>query len=968
MEMESFLLICMFILACFYFRLSSRITKCEQLLDQLKPTPSNDQLTKRHPIAPPPQPISPKIPETKTEECLPKTPIKTATIPKTYDKDRIEPKKSFRIPNFIKENWMGVFGSIVLVMGAVFFGLTAKIMQHPQSRVAVMLTFCLLLFGISRRLKKNLQWTLLRGWLQSIASTVILFVTIGAGGIKGLQFIHSPSFALGFLCIGIATNILLASITPSQIVASLHVVLSIIAFCTAPQALILLPMGALVAIIGLINAYRAKWDVHLLFIVIAFAFQNYYFSFKLKDELLPWMHSLAIMCSLTVGLMAGLIHYSKKYKSPKLELSPFIAHISNWSLLTFNICLHAEFFRGVPLVLGSIASAGFILARVAQKKGIVWLFHTDTLFSQLLALTAIISCYNFSLNAYDIGLLALIVTMVFSVIFQFQKEFFLVRIGNFSQGIISFITLLLTLSSIQTFSLVPHFTLCLRLGVGITLCWGYYLFSSWKKFVIDDYRFICFGKKEPKKPLSLSVLFGNLFFIALYACGFRYPIIQFLTFIIVLMISLRRKFKEDPSSNLSMIVALILVHTLNWIQLFILSFQAKPPSILSNYNFLGLLFLDLLLLIGNFLEFKRWKKNYTSLLIYALGIQVMLLVYVFTKQISALIPGLVFLGFSLFTLEAARVFPKFLKCHAAIKLKVEESMIHVGLAALIGFLYQFITVHLQIDPIWHRISLRWLTEVLGLSAILYWIIFYPKNPNYLPLTRFMFKRLIETCLGFLTLCIFTEVPETFRPFLWILISMGLLLGTFYFNWTMRLYGYCWFYFIASIVHLAFVTSSLTMPRLFFIEKYYLLTGITIALQFFYTYLVHRKKDIIKQRAKSIPFILNLYHFSNLTFLLPVFLGVALLFAFNFEKTLLTLLWVGLICVYLSVGLLIKSRRSIQIGMASLLLCSGRLIIFDLVQTDLSTRALVFIGVGSLMLGVSALYKKYKHRITAHDKV
>ena len=113
------------------------------------------------------------------------------------------------------------------------------------------------------------------------------FATIGAGGIEGLQFIHSPLYALGFLCLGIGVNVLLASLTPSQGVASLHVILSIVAFCVAPQALILLPMGALVAIIGLINAYQSRWDLRLLLIVIAFACQNFYWSFRLESELSP---------------------------------------------------------------------------------------------------------------------------------------------------------------------------------------------------------------------------------------------------------------------------------------------------------------------------------------------------------------------------------------------------------------------------------------------------------------------------------------------------------------------------------------------------------------------------------------------------------------------------------------------------------------------------------------------------------
>ncbi|MCB1213327.1 MAG: hypothetical protein KDK40_03420, partial [Chlamydiia bacterium] len=292
-------------------------------------------------------------------------------------------KCSFEIPKVIKENWMGVFGSIALVIGAVFFGLTAEIMQHAEIRVGVMMAISFLLLGISQKLKNHCDWRALCGWLKSIAGAVILFATLGAGGIEGLQFIYTPIYALLFLCFGIAINIVLAMTTASQGTASLHVILSIIAFCLVPQAPILLPIGALVAGVGLTAAYRAKWDLHLLLIVIAFGVQNTVWTYSFSTALLPWMHYLAVGCSLVVGSIAASVHYSKKYHSPKFEVLPLTAHITNWGVLIWNIWMHAQFIKWMPLVLAAIAAAGFVLARVAKKKNIDWLFYTDTLLSQL---------------------------------------------------------------------------------------------------------------------------------------------------------------------------------------------------------------------------------------------------------------------------------------------------------------------------------------------------------------------------------------------------------------------------------------------------------------------------------------------------------------------------------------------------------------------------------------------------------
>jgi uncharacterized membrane protein len=159
-----------------------------------------------------------------------------------------------------------------------------------------------------------------------------------------------------------------------------------------------------------------------------------------------------------------------------------------------------------------------------------------------------------------------------------------------------------------------------------------------------------------------------------------------------------------------------------------------------------------------------------------------------------------------------------------------------------------------------------------------------------------------------------------------------------------------------------------MPGSSLLEKHHIPPFIAVAFQVVYASIVHwQRVDLVKMDDAALPkwvvrLIPILYRQPILTVVLPIFLGVAFLFAFNFENAILTLLWVGLACLYIAVGLLVKSQRSIQIAMAALVFCSVRLILFDLIQSDMATRALVFIGVGSLMLGVSILYKKFEHRI------
>ncbi|MEM1283229.1 MAG: hypothetical protein AAGG81_06710 [Chlamydiota bacterium] len=964
-----------------YLKLSGRIRQCEQAIKQLKTakkneSPQHDRKVSAQKASEPPvqTPSTPETPHKSTKAEVAVKPSQKVVKQHPLPKKKEPPRKPFKIPNIIKENWMGVFGSVALVIGAVFYGLTAEIMQHAEVRVGIMMAISFLFLGVSQKLKKNTDWISLCGWLKSIAGAVILFATLGASGIEGLQFIYNPLYALCFLCFGISINILLAMTTPSQGIASLHVILSIIAFCIAPQALILLPIGAIVAAVGLMVSYRSKWDLHLLLIITAFAVQNTIWTLSLDTQLLSWMHYLAIGCSLVVSLIAACVHYSKKYQSPKLEILPLIAHITNWGLLTWNIYLHAQFFKWTPLVLGVVAVAGFILARVAKKKEIYWLYNTDTLLSQFLAMAAIASMSSFSVKPIDLGLMILVETLAFNFICQLQKDEFLLRVGYFVQYICYFVIANFTLEALLVTPTADQFSIYLRIGAVVVLSWGYHIIGSLKNFLTDDFRFVLFGEKDHKEPVSIMSLYGTMFFMGGYFYGFNSLVVQAITLSVIALIAFWRKFKEDSTWNITFIIVLALVHFMNWSHLVVLLEETSIPSILSRVDFLGLLFLDSLLIFGNFLQLKLLKRNIHHLVIYAIGMQVGLLTYVFTKEVSALIPGLAFLGFSVFALEMGRTVPGFFKYNDDVKRKIREGMTHIGLAFLIAFISRFVTIHLQIDPIWHGISLRWITEVLGLLAIIYWMVFYPREETASKFTKFCGHRLVECCLAFITLCVATEVPEVWRPFVWVTMAIGLLIGSLNEKWPKRLSVYSWIYLIASIVHVAFVTSTLTMPSLFLIEQQNIPAFMAIVLQLVFAYIAHRFGEDLMQKVDNsqskgiVTFISTIYRQPNLTVLLPVFLGVALLFAFNFEKTILTLLWVGLTCVYLAVGLLVKSKRSIQIAMAALIFCGARLIIFDLVQSDLATRALVFLGVGSLMLGISVLYKKYKHRIEIHESV
>jgi hypothetical protein len=527
-----------------------------------------------------------------------------------------------------------------------------------------------------------------------------------------------------------------------------------------------------------------------------------------------------------------------------------------------------------------------------------------------------------------------------------------------------FVAFIFILGALVNDSLINPFPIYLRMGIVAIISWGFYIYGSMKGLAIDDFRFVLSGKRDNKDLLSITSLLGTAFFLGIYFFGFSYMTIQSLILLMIALMGIWRTYKEDQTWNIVFIASLIFVHTMILSQLFNLIEDTSSPSILSRVDYLGLVLLDVILIFGNFLQFKLWKKNIHCYLIYALGFQIGLLTYLFSPHTHPFMPDWLFVTFSIMFLEIGRRTPDLFRYSIDVKQNISSGLIHVGLSFLLLYIIHFVFQHLYLRVTGDYDYMRWMTEALGLASIFYWIAFIPKKTPLSEFEKICFDGLIEVFIGFITICIFAELSEKWMPFFWAVLSIGLVIGSLIKNGPHRLCLYSWIYLIVSIIHIIFLTSvsaiSIDIP-----------TFLVVAMQLCYALLVHRKKNKLLKKSDSTSremdkFISVIFRQPNLTVILPIFLGIGILFTLDFADAILTLLWVGLSCIYLTVGLFVKSRQTIQIAMGALVICSLRLIIFDMVQTDAAIRALVFLGVGSLMLGVSILYKKYKYRIDLNE--
>ncbi|MFD1870932.1 hypothetical protein [Hymenobacter bucti] len=96
-------------------------------------------------------------------------------------------------------------------------------------------------------------------------------------------------------------------------------------------------------------------------------------------------------------------------------------------------------------------------------------------------------------------------------------------------------------------------------------------------------------------------------------------------------------------------------------------------------------------------------------------------------------------------------------------------------------------------------------------------------------------------------------------------------------------------------------------------------------------------------------------------LYPAFGALAVLLIQSFDRSVLTVLLMLQVVAVFSGSLALRRQDLRYVALAGLLGCMARLLFFDLRQSGTITRAVVFILMGLLLLGMNALYARFKSR-------
>jgi hypothetical protein len=103
-------------------------------------------------------------------------------------------------------------------------------------------------------------------------------------------------------------------------------------------------------------------------------------------------------------------------------------------------------------------------------------------------------------------------------------------------------------------------------------------------------------------------------------------------------------------------------------------------------------------------------------------------------------------------------------------------------------------------------------------------------------------------------------------------------------------------------------------------------------------------------------------------LYPAFLALTLLLVQSFDRSVLTVLLMLEVVAVFSTSLLLRRQDLRYLALAGMLGSLLRLVFFDLSRSGTITRAFVFIFMGLLLLGMNALYARFKARFMPADSV
>jgi hypothetical protein len=868
-------------------------------------------------------------------------------------------------------NWTGILGSVILVLGIAFFGVLASLRIGPEGRFGVIVGAGVLLFAGARWLlaRGRLEvWQQFATWLQAAAGAVVLFACAAASAVDGLRFIEAPLPALALLGAGIAVNLGLAYATRLQHVAALHVVLSLGALAVMTPTMSVLPIGAVVALAGIGLSLRERWDVNLLSILVAFAGFHAAWLDRVASsaqEARPY----GLPCALLVVLAAALVHYRETYRTTRFEGLPFAVHLLNWTLFGVNVVRYATGSAWAIPALAAGAVVAMALARLGRRRGIRWLYVTDTLVGHVLLLAALARLDRVDVPRLDVAVLAFLELAAFHAVAVVEREGLVARVLYAAEwlAVVAVFGFAIDASSgAEAAFMAP--SVAARLAVVAVVVFAEMHLLGRRGLEHDSVQYLNTGAPgDPAHP-SLRALAAAPLALVPYLAVMRLPwAAPAMTAAMAALVAYRRGY-GSRGFDLGCLAAAVVFHALAWLRLVELKDAGVGGVLLAA---LPLLALDVAALGGTWLWSAGRQRFLTRSAVYLLAPHVAMTVYAATNVVSDFVPGVAYLVLSVVAVEIASLFRRRRAPDGRPDKRLDELALHAGYFFLALALGRHVVVHLQSEASLGFLSARFAVELLTLGVLLYWLGYAPaiERSTASLVSRVLTPYLWEVALLFLALTAAVELDPALHPAAWSAIACGLYAFARRRRWPPRIAYESWLFLVAGAVDLAVETSTLATPALSWYARPEIVGWIAVALQIAYVASVYRGDGYPPPGEAPAPLAALQTAVGDLLrrrrdriVLYPVIVGLAMFLFWRYDKALLTLLWVGEIFVVFALGIFLREKHFLRVALGCLALCLARLIGYDLAQSNLAVRAGVFVGVGLLMLAINALYRRFRSRI------
>jgi hypothetical protein len=849
------------------------------------------------------------------------------------------------------ENWTGILGAVVVVAGVTFVGIYTAVQLAPFYRFLLTLAVAGALVAGSVALDRKELWRQFGGWLRSAGAAIALFACAAAGGLPGLglQWIFAPLPALGLLLAGIAANLFLAWSGGVQVLATLHVLLSLVPLAIVPASAMSLGIASAVSLFGVALAARGRWDRHLAFVVGAYLLFHAIWFDRVREALDAGVEPyLAAGFAALVFGAAALVHHRRDCaQTAQPSLLQVGVHLAGWLLTALALFVYVPSQRVRGALLLVIGIGVYCLALRARMQGVPWLYRGDTLAAQAFVLLAMLSGFDLGLSKSLVLLFVLAETLGFRWLVPREQDAMIDRVADALPVVAA---VLLALAGVLELGLPGPS----RLGLAAVLLAGAALAVLGQRVLRappEAEGAMPSASALDQSSRSAGALLGTLagvLVLAGLAAVIERPWFEGAALVAVgmLLVAWARLGRAGLQEGVTL--ALVGVHAVSWLHL--LGDAGVPAAELT----VRLGPLAALAGLGIWIARRGWIR---PLAIVLAGITAGLAAYLYFDPVSPLIPGVAWLVLSLVALELAN------------RASGRESLIVLllGYGYLAAFAWAYAVVIIQAPAYIGVVSARLLIELFAMVVLGYWWLFRPREALAAGRSWVRVHPLfLELMLVGVAVIVVVEIAAQWRAVAWAVIALALLSAPGERLLDARARVYSLLFYWVSVAYMAVVLSALEVPSPHWFDQPRFTSLVAIALQVAYVAWAHRRLLLdslelpgpmswLARLAAAVGRRRNLYVYY------PLFAGVAIFLYWRFDKSLLTLLWAAEAFVVFGLSAWLRENQFRHVALAGLALCLARLLLIDMAEANLALRGVVFIGVGSLMLGMNAIYNRYRSR-------